>query len=331
MNDEDISASSPAVSRFRKISSPTPNINYDGANDTVRVPVNEDYLFDVDVEKRELAPAYWLGPVYNVRRGSWFYPEGSNLRPCEENLADQLEEGYLRVRPWRTSYQENHSIEADAEADKSKDDSTITSEKLEVSGEQEASSKNDQTTPAKFELQTQRLFGAYLNSVVTFVDSETAWILSDDLLSRMSSTVYQRFAGGGHLGGTKVVRGYREPSKQKDQEKEVNKSSEQTEPTTSPTAAQKDVNSKNGEDAEHRSEAVTGDSEPRLLKLERQMSSLVASTPGDQATREAEARQRDEDEIKDDYVHADGEEQGREIEHLVLVVSLTFRRLSGLG
>lgn len=28
-----------------------------------KVPVNEDYLFDVDVEKRELAPAYWLGPV----------------------------------------------------------------------------------------------------------------------------------------------------------------------------------------------------------------------------------------------------------------------------
>lgn len=23
------------------------------------VPVNEDYLFDVDVERRELAPAYW--------------------------------------------------------------------------------------------------------------------------------------------------------------------------------------------------------------------------------------------------------------------------------
>ena len=27
-----------------------------------------------------------------VRRGTWFYQEGSNLRPCEENLAAQLEE-----------------------------------------------------------------------------------------------------------------------------------------------------------------------------------------------------------------------------------------------
>jgi hypothetical protein len=38
----------------------------------VKVPVNEDYLFDVDVERRELSPAYWLGPVYDVRRGTWF-------------------------------------------------------------------------------------------------------------------------------------------------------------------------------------------------------------------------------------------------------------------
>ena len=38
----------------------------------IKIPVNEDYLFDVDVEKRELMPAYWLGPVYDVRRGTWF-------------------------------------------------------------------------------------------------------------------------------------------------------------------------------------------------------------------------------------------------------------------
>jgi hypothetical protein len=31
----------------------------------VRVPVNEDFLFDVDIECRELAPVYWLGPVYD--------------------------------------------------------------------------------------------------------------------------------------------------------------------------------------------------------------------------------------------------------------------------
>ena len=43
-----------------------------GAGDdtkNVRVPVHEDFLFDVDVSNRELAPVYWLGPIYEVRRG----------------------------------------------------------------------------------------------------------------------------------------------------------------------------------------------------------------------------------------------------------------------
>lgn len=30
----------------------------------VKVPVNEDFLFDVDIEQRELLPVYWEGPVY---------------------------------------------------------------------------------------------------------------------------------------------------------------------------------------------------------------------------------------------------------------------------
>ena len=32
--------------------------------ESVSVPVNEDYLFDVNIEQRELLPVYWLGPVY---------------------------------------------------------------------------------------------------------------------------------------------------------------------------------------------------------------------------------------------------------------------------
>jgi hypothetical protein len=39
----------------------------------VKVPVNEDYLFDVQIEARELIPAYWLGPIYDVKRGTWFF------------------------------------------------------------------------------------------------------------------------------------------------------------------------------------------------------------------------------------------------------------------
>lgn len=72
-------------------------------DEAVNVPVNEDYLFDVNINRRELGPAYWVGPVYEVRRGTWFFQEGSTIKPCEENLATQLEEGYLKVKPWRST------------------------------------------------------------------------------------------------------------------------------------------------------------------------------------------------------------------------------------
>lgn len=33
---------------------------------------------------------------FEVRRGTWFINEGSSLKPCEENLAAQLEEVRFR-------------------------------------------------------------------------------------------------------------------------------------------------------------------------------------------------------------------------------------------
>lgn len=37
---------------------------FHNTQDEANVPVNEDYLFDVNIAQRELAPIYWLGPVY---------------------------------------------------------------------------------------------------------------------------------------------------------------------------------------------------------------------------------------------------------------------------
>lgn len=99
---------------------PTTRQTASAAKTGIRVPVNEDFLFHVDIEERELAPVYWLGPVYEgscgpltgkpwsltnlnqARRGTWFFQEGSNLRPCEENLAAQLEEVGFRSRADRS-------------------------------------------------------------------------------------------------------------------------------------------------------------------------------------------------------------------------------------
>ncbi len=278
----------------------------------VKVPVNEDFLFDVDIEARELAPTYWLGPIYDVRRGSWFYQEGSLLRPCDENLAIQLEEGYLKVKPWR-----NEMLQP-ASQSKSRPVSMNATDIQKSAGATEKP-KEEPSIPTKFELQTQRLFGAYMNSVVTYQDGTTAWLLTDDFLSRMSSTVYQRFAGGGHLGGVKVLRGYSEANKVKETKKDGDSpSTKKTDATMDDSkrrSAVPKVDRENSDDEQLKRSASAAQQEPRLVTLERQLSSFS----DDPAKQEEERRQADEDEIKEDYKDADGQDQGREIEHLILV------------
>ncbi|KAI4172162.1 MAG: hypothetical protein LQ343_003722 [Gyalolechia ehrenbergii] len=325
-------------------------------NRPTRVPVNEDFLFDVDIEKRELAPAYWFGPIYDVRRGSWFYQEGSTVRPCDENLANQLEEGYLKTKPWRYEAESQMPIQSQSRPRSQSrstngnvptlDGATASKPVLKSSAEDlkaKADSK-EATTPisAKFQLQTQRLFGAYMNSVVTYQDANTAWILTDDLYSRMSSTVYQRFAGGGHLGGTKVIRGFTESSKAKDKKSEAGLTHEISKLDTGKTprnqkrrSAPPEIATSVGTDTQAKESDSRGQSsednvqqESKIAALERQMSSIVSSPgPEDPAKQEEQARQGDEDEIEQDYKEADGDDPGREIEHLILVTHGIGQRL----
>jgi hypothetical protein len=61
--------------------------------------VKEDGLFTVELAKREFRPTYWDGPIYEVRRGTWYYANGSKLTPCSEKLAQELESIYKEVHP----------------------------------------------------------------------------------------------------------------------------------------------------------------------------------------------------------------------------------------
>ncbi|KAF2452280.1 DDHD domain-containing protein [Lineolata rhizophorae] len=301
----------------------------------VKVPVNEDYLFDVDVDKRELGPAYWLGPIYEVRRGTWFYPEGSTLRPCDENLATQLEEGYLKVRPWRFAQPEQQrpaewprprptSMPPSGDFTRSARAAAGGSVTPKSSNESLRARKPDQQSdtsgsatppPSK----TYRLFGAHMNTTVTYQDGSTAWLMTDDFLSRMSSTMYQRFAGGAHYAGVKVVRGYFPPQRKAEaKDKEAKGGGATTETRARPES---DAESEKGE-------GLDATQEGRRLALERQVSSLVEpSGAEDTEQREEAIRKRDEKEIQDDYKEQDGEEQGREIEHLLLVTHGIGQRL----
>ncbi|TPX15816.1 uncharacterized protein E0L32_000150 [Thyridium curvatum] len=290
----------------------------------VKVPVNEDFLFDVDIEERELAPAYWLGPTYDVRRGSWFYQEGSSLRPCEENLASQLEEGYLKVKPWL------YPAKAGTEAKASDVTPKASVENLKAaSGASDSASKPGAFTP-QHQPQTHRLFGTYMNSIATYQDVNTAWLSSEGVLSWVTSTMYERFAGGAYMSGVKLVRGYSEPKKAKEE-----KSKDEKRPTTpAGTRFSGELEEKEQRALKRRSappssrsdpdsdkeERESTDIESRGSRLQRQLSSLIENAENrDPEQEEEEIRKREEKEIQDDYNAQTGESQGRDIEHLILV------------
>lgn len=317
---------------------PSTTIKDKPKQDSVKVPVNEDYLFDVDVEQRELGPAYWLGPVYDVRRGTWFYQEGAVQRPCDENLAAQLEEGYLKVKAWRipklnATTQKQRSVSQPrarptswpADEDEAKSPVSgalaqkVSDPDLRVEATKKAAEVGD-TSPEQ-PANTYRLFGAHMSSVVTYQDANTAWLLTDDFMSRMNYTMYQRFAGGGHFAGVKMTRGY-VPTGKKPEAKE-DKAADSTKQAGSKDKQQEAKAGLSAENAEDEAELPM---DARRRTLERQVSYLLEDSQ-DPAKQDEERRKRDEREIEDDYKETDGDEQGREIEHLILVTHGIGQRL----
>ncbi|KXX75613.1 Phospholipase DDHD2 [Madurella mycetomatis] len=305
----------------------------DSPDTHTRVPVNEDFLFDVDIEERELAPVYWEGPVYEVRRGSWFYQEGSALRPCEENLAAQLEEGYLKVKPWQYPPRvRSNSASKTVTTNASVDD-------LKAAAAAQDDGKKAPPAP-QHQPQTYRLFGSYMNSVATYQDTTTAWLSSESMLSWVTSTVYERFAGGGYMSGVKLVRGYTEPKKSKDEKRPA------TPPGTKSASKERDDKSSKAQkrrsappssarsDADDAKEDLSDDLESSRNHLTRQLSNLIEGVEDPEAEEEA-IRKREEKEISGEYNARADENQGRDIEHLVLVThgigQLLSRRMESIN
>ena len=319
---------------------------------SVKVPVNEDYLFDVDVGERELGPAYWLGPIYEVRRGTWF--DGSTLMPVEENLAIQLEEGYLKTRPWRyvppdptpvttknpntepSNISEPTSRPAEEDTKTYKSSSALREEVRKSRSVSISSNKSENAPvapPAQQPVLTHRLFGSYMNHVATYQGNSVAWVLSDDFMSKVSSAMFQRFIGGA---GTKYIRGYAEVAKKK--------APKETKRPTTPTSqddktiakgarskslpASRNAQSQESTEDPNPSSRPSQDSESRLATLERQMSQIIASDKSnDPEQQDEEERKREEQEIRNDYRDTSGESQDREIDHLILITHGVGQRL----
>lgn len=297
-----------------------------------KVPVNEDFLFNVDVKQRELSPTYWIGPVYEVRRGTWFIQEGSSLKPCEENLATQLEEGYIKLCPWRSQPSEQNS--QTNEEDRSGQIKSVPINSYEPDPRSPQSTNpnspprgtgNDfNTTGPAVEPQQYRLFGAYMNRIVGYQDSTTAWLMNDDFMSRFSTSVYQKLGG---VPGTKLVRGF-EPRKPK--ETPEAKGPKQKPLGESAARGLNDVLKENTEKATDTLKSTSTDkfenyeSRPKST-LERQMSSL-AGEPQNPAELEEQARRQEEQEMEESR-EVDSADREREVDHLVLVTHGIGQRL----
>lgn len=191
------------------------------------------------------------------------------------------------------------------------------------------------TTPQQpqQQLPTYRLFGAYMNNVATYDDDKTAWMTTDGMLSWVAASVYERFAGGGHMSGVKLIRGYSEPKKAK--EKEENKPTIEHSDIPGLDERQQKMLKRRSAPPTIRDSAedlgfqdvVKKETSERQATLQRQLSSLIESEGRTAEETEEKIRKQYEQEIQDDYNAQDGEAQGRDIEHLILVTHGIGQRL----
>ncbi|OAX82538.1 hypothetical protein ACJ72_03109 [Emergomyces africanus] len=83
------------------------------------IPVGISRLHSVELPNLEMKPIYWspIHDVSSVIRATWFYK--NTMLPVEPELANQLEAGYMYMRPWTETWQDelNSCIENGAEAE----------------------------------------------------------------------------------------------------------------------------------------------------------------------------------------------------------------------
>jgi len=161
-----------------------------------------------------------------VRRAGWFFHEGSVLKPCDENLATQVEEGYIKLKPFRTQPITTTKVTADDKENplnaspqfgpKDSDDKTTRSSSPFRFSRTATTTQSLET--AKKEMIWKLLGDQHMGKYVVYTGPTTAWLLSNDVYGKLTSSVYQTLTAGVHLGGAKLVRGYVEQSKTKEKE-----------------------------------------------------------------------------------------------------------------
>lgn len=122
----------------------------------------------------QLSPVFWKGSANQVLRGTWFL-DASKVTPLSMDVARELEELYVSIQPWLSSY-----------ADELRSSVAIGS---------------DAEDKLKAPLKT--LKGYY----AIFLGPHLARIYSDSVPTRITKTIFTAWSGS-HGGGTLVARGF---------------------------------------------------------------------------------------------------------------------------
>lgn len=160
------------------------------------VEVNEDKLFQVDLKNFDLSPVYWDGPVYEVRRGTWFNSDGI---PLGAKLSHQIEEGY-RYRKAFTFGEEGPS---EKQVEESKDKVAKFNAKVEKEGKPEMALEID------FDKEKDT-FGLDNGQVVLFCNAKEAVLFPSSFDSNFQLGVIRSFgtSSGSLISVEKIQRGY---------------------------------------------------------------------------------------------------------------------------
>ncbi|GME68854.1 unnamed protein product [[Candida] boidinii] len=304
--------------------------NSDNKNKQINlIPVNEDGLFDCDISKMYMKPVYWDGPIYEIRRGTWFMGD----LPLSADIADQLEESYLKLTPYLLTHEYNERQIIDTASSKSTD---VDDKISKTSYNTNSSSFKPLTTKIKSEFS---IFKEKKNGIkewpfenptdyetndqiVVFTDSKTAYIMNAD--STLTNFQVNYFYNNDKptptpvFGSTKVERGYKNMPIRETQNKEDDlKSSKPRSKSNATASSANPLNAKSDTDYIE---------EP----------SSVLDTIKDKFS--LSSNERLQADLESDYANDSGQysnSREREIDHLILCVhgigQILATKFSGIG
>jgi len=204
---------------------------------------------------------------------------------------------------------------SDVNLDESKSSMLPGDSAIQTQSSQPQSQQQPVQPPQAQQQQTWRLFGPHINSFVVYADATTAWLLTDDLYGKISSTLYQRITSGQNMGGVRLTRGWTDKSSvTKEKLAASGSGSRPGTPTLNISKGKKHQDPTKSSPAENKqtdSQAETNLESAGRIALERKMSDLLGIA-GDHDDPEKVM----EEEMKDDYKDSDENEHDREVDHL---------------